>query len=146
IGERGAYKQIQKQYQFFNRFKKIILCFDNDDAGKEAAVAAAKVLPRNKVYIMSMRLKDPNKYLEDGKEAEFISDFWNARLYTPAGVHASTSLYDAALSYAEQKRLSLPNFLPKAEKMFGGGLPKGEMGVIFAKTSVGKSSFIDALT
>jgi hypothetical protein len=146
IGESGAWKQIQKQYQFFNRFKKIVLCFDSDKAGDEATAKAVKVLPRGKVYIMKMRYKDPNAYLEDGKISEFNNDFWNAKLYTPAGVHASNAMYEAALSYAEMKQLSLPPFLKKAAAMFGGGLVKKEINVLFAKTSVGKSSFIDALT
>lgn len=149
VGEAGAVKQVQTNYQFFNRFKKVIICMDNDDAGRRAAQKVAKVLPRGKAWIMTMRsgIKDPNKYLEMGKGKEFVSDFWGAKVWTPAGVHASSSLYDAALSYAEIKQLSLPPFLPKAREMFGGtGLVKGEITVIFAKTSVGKSSFVDAFT
>lgn len=147
IGESGAVKQIQAQYQFFNRFKKVIICMDNDEVGNKAAAAIAKVLPRGKAWVMKQRYKDPNKYLDLNKAHEFRSDFFNSKVYTPAGVHASGSLYEAALSYAEVKQLSLPNFLPKARSMFGGtGLVKGEITVIFAKTSVGKSSFIDAFT
>lgn len=147
IGESGAVKQVQAQYAFFNQFKKVIICMDNDDAGRKAADNIAKVLPRGKVYFMKQRYKDPNKYLELGKDFEFVSDFWGAKVWTPAGVHASGSLYDAALSYAEVKQLGLPDFLPKCREMFGGeGLVKGEITVIFAKTSVGKSSFIDAFT
>lgn len=147
IGESGAVKQIQKNYAFFNRFKTIVLCMDNDDTGRKAADDIVKVLPRGKCKIMLMRYKDPNKYLDLGKTHEFVSDFWSAKVWTPAGVHASSSLYDAALSYAEMKQLSLPDFLPKAREMFGGvGLVKGEITVIFAKTSVGKSSFVDAFT
>jgi hypothetical protein len=147
IGESGAVKQIQKNYQFFNRFKTIIICMDNDKVGQEAASDIAKVLPRGKAKVMLMRYKDPNKYLEMGKTKEFVSDFWGSKVWTPAGVHASSSLYDAAQRYAEVKQLSLPPFLPKAREMFGGtGLVKGEITVIFAKTSVGKSSFVDAFT
>lgn len=147
IGESGAVKQVQANYNFFNQFKRIYVCMDNDDAGRKAADALAKVLPRGKVHIMKMRYKDPNKYLELGKGHEFYSDYWGAGVWTPAGVHASGSLYDAARSYAEVKQLGLPDFLPKCREMFGGeGLVKGEITVIFAKTSVGKSSFIDAFT
>ena len=58
LGEPGAWKQVQAQYEFFAQFEKIIVCMDADDAGKEAAEKIAKVLPKGKVYIMQMRLKD----------------------------------------------------------------------------------------
>lgn len=143
IGESGAWKQIQKNYSFFNKFKKIILCFDNDRAGKEATEKAVSVLPRGKVYVMNLRLKDCNEYILAGKTSEFISDFWNCKQYTPDGVHASSSLYNAALSYSHVERLTLPPFMRKAQEMFGGGLVKNEISVCFAFTSVGKSLFID---
>jgi len=147
IGESGAVKQIQANYQWFNQFKQVIICMDNDTVGKASAEKIARVLPRGKVKIMKMRYKDPNKYLELKKDSEFVSDFFGAGTWTPAGVHGSGSLYEAALNYAELKQLSLPPFLPKSREMFGGeGLVKGEISVIFAKTSVGKSSFVDAFT
>lgn len=146
VGESGSYKQIQKQYEFFNRFKKIILCYDNDKAGEEAAQKAAAVLPRGRVYLMRMRYKDPNDYLMNGKSSEFVSDYWNAKLWTPAGVHASTTLYDSALSYAENTKLSLPPFLPKTAEMYSGGLVKGEITIIFAKTSIGKTTYVNNFT
>lgn len=144
IGESGAYKQIQKQYDFFNQFRKIIVCMDNDEAGQEATDKIIKVLPRGKVYILNMRYKDPNEYIQKGKEQDFINDFWAAKLFTPAGIHASTSLLDAALKQADSKQISLPRFLKQANEMFGGGLVKNELTGIFAQTSVGKSLVVDS--
>lgn len=137
-GEPGAWKQAQKQYAFFNQFKKIVLALDNDAAGKEATEKLAKVLPRGKVYVMNLRFKDCNEYLEQGATKEFINDFWGARMYTPAGIHASVDLYKEALDDLDQPKLSLPPFLKTASDMFGGGLVKQEITLILAKTSIGK--------
>lgn len=146
VGETGAFKQVKEQYQFFNQFKKIIVCMDNDEAGREATEKLVKVLPRGKVFVMEMRYKDPNEYLTKGKEQEFISDFWGAKQYTPAGLHASKTFLDAACRYADVKQLSLPSFMRKAQEMFNGsGLVKNEITTIFAQTSVGKSAFTDAM-
>lgn len=153
IGESGAHKQIQAQYAFFNQFKKCIIAMDADEAGREAAEKIAKVLPRGKAYIMQMRRKDPNAYIwnkETGKdvdaEQEFINDFWSAKPYTPAGVYASTELYQAALDRMDLKMISLPPFMKQAAEKMGGGFVKNEIALILAKTSIGKTTLISALT
>jgi len=143
LGESGAHRQIQKRYKFFENKKKIVVCMDNDEAGRKATEKICQVLPRGKVSIMHMRYKDPNEYVLRGKQNEFISDFWSARPWTPSGVHGSSSLYDAALNYTSITKLSLPPFMKKAQEMFGGGLVKNELNVIFAKTSQGKSLYVD---
>lgn len=145
IGETAAYKQIQAQYAFFNQFKKIIIAMDSDKAGEDAAAKIAKVLPRGKVYLMTQKHKDPNKALVDGREQDFINDFWSAKPYTPAGVYASTELYKAAVERMDLKMISLPPFMGTAANMLGGGLVKKEMAVILAKTSIGKTTLISGL-
>lgn len=146
IGESGAYKQVQKQYAFFNQFKKCIIAMDDDEAGRAAAEKIAKVLPRGKVYILKMRLKDPNQYIIDKREQEFVSDFWGAQPYTPAGVHASTALYKAALERMDLDMISLPPFMAKAASMLGNGIVKREITLILAKTSIGKTTLMSGLT
>lgn len=145
IGESGAHKQIKGQYNWFNQFKRIYVCMDADEAGQEAAEKVCKSLPRGKVYILKMRYKDPNEYLDKGQGRSFAEDFWNAKLFTPAGIHASTSLYDAALGYADLKQLPLPKFMKTAQDMFDGGLVKNELTCLFAETSIGKSLFADSM-
>lgn len=145
IGESGAHKQIQARYKFFERYKSCIICMDSDAVGQQAAEKIAKVLPRGKVKIMKMRYKDANYYLQNNKSQEFVNDFWASKAWTPSGVHASGSLYDAALSYTSVERLTLPPFLKRASQMFGGGLVKNELNVVFAQTSQGKSLFVDSM-
>ena len=153
IGESGAHKQIQAQYAFFNQFKKCVVAMDSDEAGEAALEKIAKVLPRGKVYVMKMRRKDPNAYIWDketgklvGAEQEFINDFWAAQPYTPAGVYASTSLYKAALDRMDLEMISLPSFMKEASRMLGNGLVKNEITLILAKTSIGKTTLMSALT
>lgn len=153
IGETAAHKQIQAQYTFFNQFKKCVVAMDSDRAGQEALEKIVKVLPRGKVYVMNMRRKDPNSYVYDnetgklvGAEQEFVNDFWAAQPYTPAGVHASTSLYKAALSRMDLDLISLPSFMKVAASMLGNGLVKNEITLILAKTSIGKTTLLSGLT
>ena len=147
IGESGCWKQVQKNYKFFEQFRSCVVCMDADSAGNEAAEKIAKVLPRGRVKIMKMRYKDPNVYVEKGKENEFVSDFWAAKPYTPAGLHSSNEMYSAALEYVKLERLPMPPFLRKVEEMLGGGVPRGYLCMWAAGTSSGKSTVINqALT
>lgn len=146
VGETSAFKQVQLQYEWLNQAKKIIVAMDSDEAGQAAAAKLVDVLPRGKVYVMKMRMKDPNEYLMANREQDFINDFWAAKPYTPAGVHSSASLYDSALTYADKTKLSLPDFLPKTSQMFMGGLVKGEATVLFSGSGQGKSTFMSAFT
>lgn len=152
-GETSAFRQIQGQYSFFCQFKKVVVAMDSDATGEEALEKIVKVLPRGKIYVMKMRRKDPNSYIYDnstGKsvnaEQDFINDFWAAKPYTPAGVHASTSLYQAALDRMDLSMISLPSFMKVAAEKLGGGLVKKEISLILAKTSIGKTTLISALT
>lgn len=145
-GETSMFKQIQSQYHFFEKFKKIIICMDNDKAGKEAFENILKVLPRSKVYLMQMELKDANEYVEKGREKDFIKAFWGARLFTPAGVYASNVLYEAAVDCLEAKVITLPPFMRVAANMLGGGLVEEEITVILAKTSIGKTLLVNEIT
>lgn len=145
IGESGAHKQVQAQYEFFLKWKKIIVMMDADEAGREAAQKIAKVLPRGKVFIMETRYKDADEYIKLGKEKEFIQDYWKAKPYTPAGVHASTGLYQAALDRLDLKMITLPSFMKTASKMLGNGIVKKEICLILAKTSIGKTTLMSGL-
>ena len=143
VGEGSTHKQVQAQYKFFEGVKKVVVCMDNDEAGRKAAEKICNVLPRGKASVMHMRYKDPNEYIARKKENEFITDFWAAKPWTPSGVHGSSSLYDAALQYTTITKLSLPPFMKKVQDMFDGGLVKNELNVVFAKTSQGKSIYVD---
>lgn len=153
IGESGAHKQIQAQYNFFNQFKKIIVCMDNDEAGRKAMEKIVKVLPRGKTYVMSMRRKDPNSYIYDNEtgkllryEQEFVNDYWNAQPFTPAGVYASTALKKAAMDRADLPIITLPACMDSVSRLSGGGIVKQEIFLMIAKTSIGKTTTMSALT
>ena len=144
-GEGSTHRQAKMQYEWLNRFKRIYVCLDEDAAGYEAEEKLVQALPRGKVYIFKMRRKDPNQYLENGAGREFVQDFWASKTYTPAGIHGSSSLYEAAMGYSDLKQLSLPQFMKSAQDMFDGGLVKNELSCLFAETSVGKSIFADSM-
>jgi Zn ribbon nucleic-acid-binding protein/archaellum biogenesis ATPase FlaH len=145
IGETGSAKQLAAQYSWFDKFDKIILGYDNDKAGKEATEKAVAVLPKGKVFIAHWSLKDPNEMLEKGKEKAFISDYFNAKSYVPAGVLGSDELYERIVSQSAQMKVPFPPFLNKLNDMLGGGLSLGHAYTCSGVTGGGKTSLVNEM-
>jgi KaiC/GvpD/RAD55 family RecA-like ATPase len=141
----NSHKQIAAQYRFFDSFDNIIVCYDNDKAGKEATEDVVKALPKGKVKIMHMRYKDPNTYLEEDKQDEFIRNFYEAKRYTPVGVLGSGELYDKILAQATVAKVPFPPFMDTLNAMLVGGLPLGHIINIAAGTGLGKTSFVNEM-
>jgi archaellum biogenesis ATPase FlaH len=152
LGEPGAWKQVQAHYSFFDQFEKIIICMDNDEAGKQAAEAIAKVLPKGKVWIMQMRLKDVDNYVVDsngnpvGREREWMEDYWNAKAWTPDGIVGSGSLAEKRRQTALAPKVPLPPFMHRLEKMMAGGIPLKSIINLGSASGTGKSTIVDEMT
>lgn len=145
IGGAGAYKQIKNNYDFFNQFKKIIVCMDADAAGDKATESVVDVLPKGRVFILKMRYKDPNFYLETNKATEFISDFWSAKPYTPAGVKSAAEGIDEIPDELRKPRITLPEYMHVMQDMMGGGIIQGRIANVIADTSCGKSTHVNRM-
>lgn len=138
-------KQVAAQYKFFDQYEKVVICFDNDKAGKEAVEDLVSVLPKGKTYIMNLRMKDPNEYLKSGNEAAFIKDFWEMQKHVPVGVLPSSKLYDRVLEQTAVAKVPFPPFMGNLNQMFVGGMPLGHIINIAADTGIGKTTFINEM-
>lgn len=151
LGEGGAWKQIQAQYAFFDKYEKIVICMDADGPGEEAAEKIAKVLPKGKVYIMKMRYKDADDYVVDKegnrvhKERDFITDFYNAKQYVPAGIVGSGELDDAIDQEVDVEKVDFPEWMEEVNEMTAGGIGLGRIVNIGAASGLGKSTFVDEM-
>lgn len=145
IGESGAHKQLQKQYGWLDRFDRILLCLDNDKAGKEAIDKIAKVLPRKKLFVVNMGLKDPNEYLKQGREKEFMGCYWKAKAYVPSGIIGSNALIEKIKQNALVPKIPLPPFMYKLQRLMAGGIPLGRIVNIGSMSGAGKSTFCEEL-
>ena len=144
VGETGCAKQLAKNYTWFDSFDRIVVGFDQDEAGIEATEKAIAALPKGKVFIAKWSRKDPNKMLEDGLEKLFISDYYNAKAYVPAGVIGSSELYDKLLEQAGRERIPFPPFMSKLETMLG-SFELQTCGVIAAGTGAAKTTIANEI-
>lgn len=152
VGETAAYKQIQAQYEYLKRFDKIIICFDNDSAGEDALHKISQVLPREKMWVMRLSLKDTNSYIWDKKAGkamdrskEWMNAYWNAEKYVPSGVVASTSVSSAIREALAMPRLGLPEFMKELEDLMAGGIPLGTIINLGSASGTGKSTIVNEM-
>jgi len=85
-GVKGAVKDVKSSFEFLDGFDKIVICFDNDQYGKEASEKVAQIFSPKKCKIVSLNLKDASDYLKQNKTQEFVKSWWDAEPYTPAGI------------------------------------------------------------
>ena len=85
-GAGGAVRAIKKELDFVEQFDHVILMFDMDEPGQEAAKDVAALLRPGKVKIASLPLKDANEMLKQGRGGEVVEAFWNAKPWRPDGL------------------------------------------------------------
>ena len=141
-GCQSALKDIKANYDYVNKFEKIVLCFDNDEHGRKAATKVAQIFEPNKCLIMDMRYKDANEYLMKGKKQEFTQDFWNAKPYTPAGIHNLADI-SSRIYEEDNTETCLYPYDGLNEKLYG--MRTGELVTFTAGTGAGKSSLMREL-
>ena len=78
-GATGASKDLLHNREFISKYEEVILCFDNDNAGKKATKDALKIFPLAKVAMLSE--KDASDMLVKGKGKElYQATVWNAQV------------------------------------------------------------------
>lgn len=85
-GAQSVTKAIKQAYEWVTSYDEIILMFDMDKPGQDAAQEIAELLPLGKVKIARLPLKDANECLVAGRGDDIVKAFWNASPYRPDGI------------------------------------------------------------
>lgn len=137
-GAAGAAKAIASQLEWINSFDKVVLMFDQDEPGQEAAQECAEMLAPGKAYIAFLAEKDPNELLKLDRSEEIVTAFWNAKKFSIGGV------IDARELTAECKKpvtVGLPWPWDCMTQWTFGRRP-GEVYLFGSGTGMGKSDFM----
>jgi twinkle protein len=139
-GAAAAKKSIQNNYEWVTGYDKIILFFDNDEAGQKAAKECAGVLPPSKTFIGVLGdYKDASEALQAG-DSEAIRNviYFDHAPYKPDGIVEGKTLLT---------ELTKPNPPNDHDYPYDGlqrllhGIRYGELVTITAGSGIGKSSF-----
>jgi len=143
-GAQAAASDVKKNFEFLNSFENIIICFDSDKPGREAASKVASLFPPNKAKIMTLPVdyKDPNDMLRKHKHSEFVECFWQAKSVTPAGIIRVSERAEDWKNRALAASIDYPWSGLNAKLL---GMRRGELITVAAGTGVGKSSIMREL-
>ena len=138
-GAQGAVRDIKESLEFFDNFENVIVAFDNDKAGKDASVKAARLFKPGKARILTLPngFKDPNDMLKSNRHKVFVESWWSAKVYTPSGVINVTEQREKF--HNREKKQSIPYpYEGLNKKLYG--LRQGELVTLTGGTGLGKSS------
>ena len=139
----SALRDCKDNLEYLDSFEAVILCFDNDKAGKQATTKVAELFEPHKCRIVNLKdFKDANEYLVAGKREEFIRLWWAAVPYTPAGIINLNSLGETLYDENYCETVHFP-WLGLNEKLYG--LRTGELVTFTSGAGMGKSSIIREL-
>ena len=136
-GAQSAKSVFKRQLEWLSSWDEVVVMFDEDSSGREAAESVAHILPAGKCKIARLPMKDPNEMLLAGKSKEVVQAFWDAKVWRPDDIVDGTELYE---------RLTTPKLNDSIPYPYYGlnemtrGLRKGEIVTFCAGSGIGKSA------
>lgn len=96
-GAQTALKTIKRDFEYLASFETIVLAFDMDDEGREAARKCAEALPLGKVRVAKLPGKDASACWTDGKNQELYQALWNAEPFRLDGIVSAAEVASSIL-------------------------------------------------
>jgi len=136
-------KPLINEREWLRTFDEIILCLDNDEAGKLATENAIKILGIDKVKIANYPkdCKDANDVLLKFGKPKVMQCVYDAQRYIPSGIITKDELWKALCEYNEKQSVLYPPFLDGVNQKTK-GLRTGEIALFVSGTSCGKSTIM----
>jgi twinkle protein len=143
-GAASAAKDFKAAYEWLDSFDTIVVCFDNDEAGKAAAKKVCDVFG-SKIKLMKLEdgFKDACDYLKENKTTQFMQRYWQAEQHVPDGIIPGSTLWDLVSAPMAPADCLYPwEGLNKLTY----GIRKGEMITLTAGSGLGKSQLLREIT
>jgi twinkle protein len=139
-GASGALRDCKQEYEWLDSFECIVVCFDGDEPGVEAAQKVAELFGgKSKVMKHVKTYKDACDYLKADDAATFNNVFWKAETFTPDGIVCGSELWEVVNSPVESAAVFYPfDGLNKITY----GIRPAEMVTVCAGSGLGKSQFL----
>lgn len=139
-GAQGARRCLEQNLEHLERWQNIILAFDNDEPGKDAALECASLFSPGKAKIANLdpEYKDFNEALVDANPKAIAKAVWNSSTITPDGLVEIDDILEEAKKPVEWGIQWWDTSL--TELTYGRRF--GEVYVLGAGTGIGKTDFL----
>lgn len=136
-GAKGAAKAIKNSLEWLEKFETVVLFFDDDKPGREAANECALLLSPGKAKIVGgIPGKDANDLLVSGNIKQIVSAVYDAKTYRPDGVVCGEDLWERVVAEGQKESVPYPW---QGLNELSHGIRLGELVTLCAGTGVGKS-------
>lgn len=140
-GAQSAVKAIKDNLEFVSSYQEVVLCFDMDDPGQDAAKLVSEILPPGKCKIAKLPLKDANDCLVNNNGKAVVSAIWEAQVYSPDEILHISAIADS-VDFVASKVYPFP-FDKLSEFLIG--QRSGEITLWASGTGSGKSTILREL-
>ncbi len=142
-GAGSALKDCKKQYEYIDSFETVVICFDSDEAGQQAAQQVGELFgTKAKIVKHKKGFKDACDYLAGGDGREFNAVWWAAEQFVPDGLVNGSTLLEEILKPVERSAVTYPY---EELQRITYGIRKAELITITAGSGLGKSQFMREL-
>ena len=141
-GAAGASKDIKANLEWLESFENVVICFDNDKAGQEAAKSVLDLFTPNKAKNVTLPMKDAGDMLKGGQVQAFVKEWWNAKAYQPDGIVAGDDTWNLIIE--QQNTVSIP-YPWQCLNEFTHGFREKELVTITSGSGMGKSQIVREL-
>ena len=138
-GAPSAVTNIKENLEYIESFDNVVICFDSDKEGQQAAIKVARILKPGKAKILTLPtgFKDANEMLIKKEYEKFVRSWWDAKVYTPSGIIRVSEKEKDFLHREKKDSVPYP-WKGLNEKLYG--LRQGELVTLTGGTGLGKSS------
>ena len=141
-GAAGAAKDIKANLEWLESFDNVVICFDNDKAGQEAARSVLDLFTPNKAKNVTLPMKDAGDMLKARKVADFVKEWWNAKAYRPDGIIAGSDTWDSIIEQQNVRSIPYPW---ECLNEYTHGFREKELVTITSGSGMGKSQIVREL-
>jgi len=136
----SAVKDVKNSFEYLNSFENVVIAFDSDEAGREAAKKVAAMFQPGKAKIMTMmKGKDANEYLQKGLGKDFINEWWKAVPFKPDGLRLMSEMWDEIKTPRKYDTVPYP-WAGLNHATYG--IRLSEFVLLTAQTKVGKTAIL----
>ena len=139
-GAEAALKDCRESYDWLDSFENIVICFDNDKPGQEAAKKVADLFGAKASIVKLQQYKDANEYLMHNDSKTFVDLWWRAEKYIPDGIVAGTDMWNRMQDRKAKESFCAYPFTGVQKLSYG--LRHGEILTVVAGSGVGKTQCV----
>ncbi len=137
-GAQSAHKDFEANLEWLTGFKEVLIAFDMDEPGQEAFNKCSSMFEPGQVKRVNLPLKDANEMLLADRAEDVKKCLWHAEIVRPSTIVFPHEIREKILT----KPLYGTDWPWKSMSRATYGMRLGEVYLLAAATSIGKTEFI----